>query len=162
MQISRDTLGRMLIDEIGSPAADGLQAEFLGAIVTGVALAVGDSDVKYLGASFRAVDDIVGVRVGVFTESTIITVEAARARTGESDVITHVHRRADLDRLEITGGTPSLGADEFAEWPGEFTVRALYNDGLELVIPMSDANTPQKRNAVWTILNGLRADLGDH
>jgi len=160
MQISRDTIGRRIADEIGSDALDALDAAFLGSIVTGVALAVGESDVKYLGASLHSTDDLIGVRVGVFTEGAIITVEAARAAgTGQSDVITHVHRRADLERLEITGGTASIGADELADWPGRFTVRALYRDGLEVVIPMSDADTPQKRNSVWTILNGLRDDL---
>jgi hypothetical protein len=160
MQVTRDTIGRRIVDEIGSDAADALEPAFLGAIVTGVALAVGDSDVKYLGASFRAADDLIGIRVGVFTDGAIVTVEAARAQqSGQSDVTTHVHRRADLERLEITGGTPSIGVDELAEWPGRFTFRALYRDGLEVVIPMSDADTPQRRNAVWSILNGLREDL---
>ena len=71
-----------------------------------------------------------------------------------------VPRRSDRQPRETPGAPPATTTDDFVEWPGRFTVRAVYRDGLELIIPMSDANTPQKRNSVWTILSGLRGDLG--
>ncbi|WP_348786486.1 hypothetical protein [Leifsonia sp. NPDC080035] len=161
MQVSRDAIARRIIDEIGADGPDAIGSTMLGAIVTGVALAVGEDDVKYLGAALRRSEQVLSVHVGVFTAGTIVTVEAMLStQSGQSDVITRVHRRTDLERLEVAGGTPSFQADDLAEWPGRFTVRAVYRDGLELVIPMSEADTPQKRNSVWTILNGLREDLG--
>ncbi|MFF2052937.1 hypothetical protein ACFVU2_15160 [Leifsonia sp. NPDC058194] len=160
MQISRDSIGRMISEEIGPTALDGTPPTFLGSIVTGVALAVGESEVTYLGASSQATAEIVRVRVGAFTAGTVTTIEAVFSRLSRNaDVTTRVHRRSDLERLEVSGGAPSVGADDTAEWPGRFTVRALYRDGLELVIPMSDANTPHKRNSVWTIFGSLREDL---
>jgi hypothetical protein len=160
MQASRDEIGQAILDEIGDDALGGVPATFLGAIVTGVRLAVGESEIRYLGASSQALEDVIGVRVGAFTDGTVTTVEAIfSTRTTTSEVTTRVHRRGDLERLEVAGGTPSLGVEDTVEWPGRFTVRALYRDGLELVIPMSEANTPRKRSSVWTILEGLRADL---
>lgn len=160
MQSSRDAIGRMIVEEIGSTALDGVPPAFLGSIVTGVALAVGDSELSYLGASAQSTDEMVRVRVGAFTVGTVTTIEAVYSvASRKTDVRTRVHRRADLERLEISGGVPSIGVDDTAEWPGRFTVRALYRDGLELVIPMSDANTPHKRNSVWTIFTSLREDL---
>ncbi|GIT79798.1 hypothetical protein LLS1_14670 [Leifsonia sp. LS1] len=160
MQLSRDAIGRAVVDEIGEGALDGAPATFLGSIVTGVALAVGESEVRYMGASAVLSDDVIGVRVGAFTDGTVATVEAAYSlQSGTANVTTRVHRRGDLDRLEVIGGTPSLGVDDNADWPGRFTVRASYRDGLELTIPMSEANTPQKRSSVWTILSALREDL---
>lgn len=162
MQFSRDAIARKIVDEIGADGPDALGTTVMGSIVTGVALAVGDDDdVEYLGASLRRSEEVLAVQVGVFTARTIITVEAMLStENGNSDIVTRVHSRSDLERLEITGGTPSTTTDDFVEWPGRFTVRAVYRDGLELIIPMSDANTPQKRNSVWTILSGLRGDLG--
>lgn len=160
MRVPRDTIYRMISDEAGNAALDGLPDAFLGSIVTGVALAVGDDDLRYFGANAQASGGVVGVRVGAFTDNTLVTVEAVySAQNGASDVTTRVHRRSDLQRLEIAGGTPSVGTDDLAEWPGRFTIRAVYTDGLEITIPMSEANTPQKRNSVWTILTGLRHDL---
>jgi hypothetical protein len=160
MQTSRDSIRRMILEEIGQTALDGVPSTFLGSIVTGVALAVGESELNYLGASSQKKGEMVRVRVGAFTSGTVTTIDAVHSlSTGNTDVSTRVHRRGDLERLEISGGVPSLGSDDTAEWPGRFTVRALYRDGLELIIPMSEANTPHKRSSVWTIFTALREDL---
>jgi hypothetical protein len=150
----------MILDEVGHDVLSGLPDTFVGSIVTGIALAVGDDDLRYFGANAQSNGGVVGVRVGAFTDDTLVTVEAAfSAQSGGTDVTTRVHRRSDLQRLDITGGTPSTSPDGIADWPGRFTIRAVYNDGLEVIIPMSEANTPHKRNSVWTILSGLRHDL---
>lgn len=159
MSTSRELIGRMILEELGE-ALDSAPETYLGSVVTGVALAVGDHDIRYVGASNEATSGRLTTRVGVFTESTVVTIDAEYSSSDrQPTVTTQVHRRADLERLEITGGTPSIAHSDDIDWPGPFTVRARYRDGLELVIPMSDANTAQKRNAVWNILNGLRQDL---
>ncbi|GAA0433127.1 hypothetical protein GCM10009543_30910 [Leifsonia naganoensis] len=160
MQSSRDSIRKMILEEIGASALEGTPSTFLGSIVTGVALAVGESELNYLGASRQVTPEMVRVRVGAFTSGTVTTIDAVHSLTsGSTDVTTRIHRRGDLERLEISGGAPSLGVDDTTEWPGRFTVRALYRDGLELIIPMSEANTAHKRSSVWTIFNALREDL---
>ncbi|WP_426625676.1 hypothetical protein ACPPVW_06345 [Leifsonia sp. McL0607] len=150
----------MILDEVGDAALAGVPESFIGAVVTGAALAIGDDDLRYTGASVQRTEELVRLRFGGFTDSTLTTISADfDLASRHAEVVTRVHRRSDLERLEIRGGTASFGGDDPAEWPGSFAVRAQYRDGLEIVIPMSDANTPKKRNAVWTILAGLRQDL---
>ena len=71
-----------------------------------------------------------------------LSLRSLSTENGNSDVVTRVHSRSDLERLEITGGTPSTTTDDFVEWPGRFTVRAVYRDGLEMIIPMSGVMSP--------------------
>jgi hypothetical protein len=90
----------------------------------------------------------------------LITAEVSGISTeGHKEIRTIVQARADLVRFEVSGGTSSFDADELDEWPGGFSIRAIYASGLEVIVPSSVVDTNAKRHSVNAVLAGLRSDL---
>jgi len=120
--------------------------------------AIGDDRIIYLGAASASALSTVTLRVGVFTEHTVVAAEVIDDGTTAAQVITRVESRADLLRFELSGGTENDNATE-TSWPGGFRVRAFYQSGLVVTVPANVVDTEAKRVSVHAVLDGIRADL---
>lgn len=128
-------------------------------LLTELAMAVGEEQIVYLGASLgQAVDT--SLRVGVFTDRLLVTAEARGIGDARPVVTTTLHSRRLLERLEITAvsGTAAPGP----EWPSRFRLRAVYASGFEVIVPSSVVDTAAKPASVDRVLMGLRTDLSAH
>lgn len=129
---------------------------WLDQVLSGIALAVGDQKIVYLGASVdRGAETI--LRVGVFTDRLLVISQARAVPDARPVVTTQAQSRADLIRLELSCNPPSR--NESDEWPSRFRIRAIYGSGLEVTVPSSVVDTPIKRASVEAVLDGLRDDL---
>lgn len=158
LEATRDSLHSLIASETGLEAVLEARPNWYGRLLTGLTLAIGDDLIVYLGASLEQSELGFTFRVGVFTAETIAVGEARGSALGEATVTTKLQRRADLMRIEISGGTSAFDPS-LAEWPGRFRMRAVYGSGLELTIPASVVDTDQKRASLDHILDGLRNDL---
>jgi hypothetical protein len=128
------------------------------ALMRQLELAIGDDRIIYLGASAASALSTVTLRVGVFTDHTVVAAEVIDDGTDAAQVITRVESRADLLRFELSGGTENDNSTE-TSWPGGFRVRAFYQSGLVVTVPANVVDTEAKRVSVHAVLDGIRADL---
>ncbi|HEV7184914.1 MAG TPA: hypothetical protein VGN33_10505 [Leifsonia sp.] len=157
---TQERIDSLLRSETGLLATWDTPPEWLGLLITGLSLAVGEEEIIYLGASFIAPTPDSLLRVGIFTPDMLITAEVSGISTeGHKEIRTVVQARADLVRFEVSGGASSFDADELDEWPGGFSIRAIYASGLEVIVPSSVVDTNAKRHSVNAVLAGLRSDL---
>ena len=153
----RQAIGDLLRAETGLAAVMAGNEPWVDEVISGLALAVGEDRIIYLGA---AVDDSPEriLRIGAFTENLLVTTQARiLGEPARAGVVTQVQSRRDLLKLELT--STASGPDGSTDWPGRFRIRALYRSGLEVTIPSSVVDTTSKRASVEAILTGLRADL---
>lgn len=159
LEDTRDALHHLISRETGLETMMEARPSWYGRLLTGLTLAIGDDQIVYLGAALEQSELGFVFRVGAFTPDMIAVGEARGGAVGEASVVTKLQRRTDLVRLEISGGIPAFDPAAFDEWPGRFRMKATYGSGLELTIPSSVVDTPQKRASLDHILDGLRNDL---
>ncbi|MEN0083184.1 MAG: hypothetical protein AAGC66_00315 [Leifsonia sp.] len=152
----REQLSSLLRAETGLQLLFEVPPLWLESVLNGLALAVGDEPIIYLGASLGQAADTT-LRIGVYTDQLLVTAEARGLGDARPSISTQVHSRRELVRLDIAGGPSATGPIE--EWPGSFRIRATYSSGLEVTVPSSVVDTPSKRTSVEAVLDGLRADL---
>lgn len=121
-------------------------------------LAVGDDRIIYLGAAAASGLSTVTLRVGIFTDRTVVAAEVTDDGSPGAQVVTRVEGRADLLRFELSGGTEVDNQSE-SSWPGGFRVRAFYQSGLVVTVPANVIDTEAKRVSVHAVLDGIRSDL---
>ena len=157
---TQERIDALLRAETGLDAVWETPPVWLGLLITGLSLAVGEEEVIYLGASLTSADPDAVLRVGIFTPDILVTAEVnGISAEGHKEIKTMVQARADLARFEVSGGSSSFDPDELDEWPGGFSIRAIYASGLEVIVPSSIVDTNAKRHSVNAVLAGLRADL---
>ena len=121
-------------------------------------LAVGDQPIIYLGAATASAPATVTLRVGIFTEHTVVAAEVIDDGTPGAQVVTRVEGRSGLLRFELSGGTESDNASP-TSWATGFRIRAYYASGLVVTVPANLVDTEAKRVSVRAVLDGIRGDL---
>ena len=121
-------------------------------------LAVGDQPIIYLGAATASAPSSVTLRVGIFTDHTVVAAEVVDDNTPGAQVVTRVESRSGLLRFELSGGTESDNASP-SSWAGGFRIRAFYQSGLVVTVPANIVDTEAKRVSVQAVLDGIRGDL---
>lgn len=121
-------------------------------------LAVGEQPIIYLGAAAASAPSSVTLRVGIFTDHTVVAAEVVDDNTPGAQVVTRVESRSGLLRFELSGGTESDNASP-SSWAGGFRIRAFYQSGLVVTVPANVVDTEAKRVSVQAVLDGIRGDL---
>lgn len=98
------------------------------------------------------------VRIHLFTELFLVTVEGSRAGSSEARTTT-VRPRSTLRRLGVAAGAPALGDNWQDGWPGRVHVSLDYGEGSPLELPSSSLATRQQHERLVAFLPSLRADL---
>jgi hypothetical protein len=154
----QDQLRELLDGERGLTELLGANPEWYPVLIRQLELAVGDARIIYLGAAIASGLSTVTLRIGIFTEHTVVAAEVIDDGTPGAQVVTRVESRSGLLRFELSGGTESDNSSE-SSWQGGFRVRAFYRSGLVVTVPANVVDTEAKRVSVHAVLDGIRADL---
>ncbi|WP_285115368.1 hypothetical protein [Leifsonia sp. fls2-241-R2A-40a] len=154
----QEQLRALLDEERGLRELLGADPSWYSVLIRQLELAVGDDRIIYLGAAAASALSTVTLRIGIFTDHTVVAAEVIDDGSPDAQVITRVESRADLLRFELSGGTESANSSEDS-WQGGFRIRAFYQSGLIVTVPANVVDTEAKRVSVHAVLDGIRADL---
>jgi hypothetical protein len=127
--------------------------------LTDVMILVGDLSVQFIGAYFDGdVETIYGVRLALFTEEFLITMNA-KVDSGEAEHTTQARRRSDLRVLKVASDIGTSGDWGSEVEPDKIRVDLEYGDGERLeLVGIRKANHKQYKELL-AMLPLLRADM---
>jgi len=110
MSAIQEKLRALLDEERGLREVIDRKPAWFALLLRQLELAVGDQPIIYLGAATASAPSSVTLRVGIFTDHTVVAAEVVDDNTAGAQVVTRVESRSGLLRFELSGGT-ELGGD---------------------------------------------------